>query len=129
MDFLGIGPLELVFIILIAIIIFGPNDIVKAGKTAGKYLRQLVKSPGWQTFQQASKEVRDLPTKLMREAGLDELEQEIGSIRDTAKIGVNGLEKKDISAWVTPPDLELSTKVNNVDETETTSTSEEKEQS
>jgi len=117
MDFLGIGPLELIFVILIAIIIFGPNDMIKAGKTAGKYLRRMVKSPGWQTFQQASKEMRGLPTKLMREAGMDELEKDINTIRDTTKlemddlskqVEVDGLSKKDISSWVTPPDSDSS---------------------
>jgi len=72
MDFLGIGPLELIFILLIALIIFGPNDIVRAGKTLGSFMRKVVRSDGWRAFQQASKGMRDLPTTLMREAGLDE---------------------------------------------------------
>lgn len=101
MDFLGIGPLELIFIILIAIIIFGPNDIIKASRTAGKYLRKLVQSDGWRTVQQASKEIRTLPNKLMREAGIEELEKDIGSIRDSTK--VEGFDRKDISSWITPP--------------------------
>ena len=117
MDFLGIGPLELIFVILIAIIIFGPNDMIKAGRTAGKYLRHLVKSPGWQTFQQASREMRNLPTKLMREAGMDELEKDINTIRDTTKgemdslsktAKIDGLSKNDISSWVTPPESQAS---------------------
>lgn len=108
MDILGIGPLELFFVILIALIIFGPQDMVKAGKTAGRYLRKLVKSPGWQTFQQASKEVRSIPTRLMREAGLEELENDIGEIKSTTTMVTDTLEQKDISAWVTPPDQESS---------------------
>ena len=53
-------------------------------------------------FQQASKEIRTLPNKLMREAGMDELEQDIGSIRDATK--VEGFDKKDIASWITPPE-------------------------
>ena len=64
MDFLGIGPLELFFILIIALIIFGPNDIVRAGKTIGSFLRKVVTSDGWRTFQQASKGMRDLPNTL-----------------------------------------------------------------
>jgi Sec-independent protein translocase protein TatA len=36
MDFLGVGPLELLFILLIALIVLGPNDMVKTGRTLGK---------------------------------------------------------------------------------------------
>jgi sec-independent protein translocase protein TatB len=133
MDFLGIGPLELIFVILIALIIFGPKDMIKAGKTAGKYLRRLVKSPGWQTFQQASKEMRNLPTKLMREAGMDELEKDINTIRDTTKVEmdglgksakIDGLGKNDISSWLTPPDPASSKTDEDSSSSETTSPSE-----
>jgi Sec-independent protein translocase protein TatA len=74
MDILGIGPLELFFIILIALIIFGPNDIVKAARTVGSFMRKVVTSDGYRAFQQASKGMKDLPTTLMREAGLEEEE-------------------------------------------------------
>lgn len=128
MDFLGIGPLELIFVLLIALIIFGPNDMVKAGKTAGKQLRKIVKSPTWHTLQQASKEMRGLPTKLIREAGIDELEQEINTIRDTTKVEVDGLSKKDISSWVTPVDKDAPQKDEEKPSSES-STTPEKEQS
>ncbi len=72
MDFLGIGPLELFFILLIALIIFGPNDIVKAGKSLGSFMRKVVTSDSWRAFQQARKGMSDLPTTLMREAGIEE---------------------------------------------------------
>ncbi len=122
MEFLGIGPLELIFVILIAIIIFGPSDIIKASRTAGKYLRKVVRSDGWHTVQQASKEIRTLPNKLMREAGVDELEQDIGSIRDTTKL--EGFDKKDISSWITPPDEDATPPEKSKDETTKTNTEE-----
>ena len=72
MNFLGIGPLELAFIVIIAIIIFGPQDLVKAGKNVGRFLRKVVTSPSWKVFQDTSKEIRDLPTRLIREAGIED---------------------------------------------------------
>jgi Sec-independent protein translocase protein TatA len=75
MEFLGIGPLELVFIILLAIIIFGPKEIVKTSKTVGKSLNKFVRSDTWRTINQTSRELKNLPTRLMRETGLDELEE------------------------------------------------------
>src|SRR4030067_2019059 len=72
MEIFGIGPLELIFIFLIALIVLGPTDMVKAGRTIGRFLRKLVMSPTWRSFQQASKDIRYLPNKLMRDAGLEE---------------------------------------------------------
>lgn len=80
MDILGIGPLELFFIIIIALIVLGPKDMVKAGRTIGRYLRMIVKSSGWQAVQQTSRELRKLPNRLMREAGLEEDLSDINNI-------------------------------------------------
>ena len=110
MDFLGIGPLELLFIFIIALIIFGPKDIVKAGQTAGKFLRKIVTSAGWQTVQQTSRELRNLPNRLVREAGLDELQDEVNQIKTIAtppdfKSEIQEEIKKidnGLSAWTSP---------------------------
>jgi len=72
MDILGIGPLELLFIVIIALIVFGPKDMVKAGRTIGRFLRQVITSPTWLAVQQTSKELRNLPNKLIRDAGIEE---------------------------------------------------------
>lgn len=71
MEILGIGMPELVFIIIIALLILGPKDMQKAGKTIGKFLRNIVTSDGWKIFQQTSRDLRNLPTRLMREANDD----------------------------------------------------------
>jgi sec-independent protein translocase protein TatB len=80
MEILGIGPSELIFIIIIAIIVLGPKDMQKAGRTLGRWLNQLKTSDGWKAFQATSRELRNLPNKLMREANLDELDKEIRDI-------------------------------------------------
>jgi Sec-independent protein translocase protein TatA len=75
MDILGIGPLEIAFILILVIIIFGPNDLVKTSKTIGRSLNKLVRSDTWKTINQTTQELKNLPNRLMREAGLDEMEQ------------------------------------------------------
>ncbi|MBC8331010.1 MAG: twin-arginine translocase TatA/TatE family subunit [Anaerolineae bacterium] len=100
---LGIGPLEIIFILIIALVIFGPSDLIEAGKSAGTFLRKIVKSPEWSTLRKASKEVRNLPNRLMREAGMDELENEIGSIKPPNVNFSKSAIDKEISAWVTQP--------------------------
>jgi len=85
MEILGIGGPELLFIIIIALIVLGPKDMQKAGKTIGRWLNNLVRSDGWQAFQQTSREIRSLPTKLMREANMEmmEAEKELRKALDT----------------------------------------------
>lgn len=82
MEILGIGASELLFILLIAIIVLGPKDMQKAGKTVGRWLNQFVRSDGWKALQRASKEIRSLPTSLMREANLEDLREMDREIRN-----------------------------------------------
>lgn len=79
MEIFGIGASELIFILLIAIIVLGPKDMQKAGRTIGRWLNQLVRSDGWKIFQRTSSELRNLPRNLMREANteLQEVDKEL----------------------------------------------------
>jgi len=111
MEFLGIGPLELLFIVLIALIVLGPKDMVKAGKTIGRALRAIVSSDTWRVVNQASREVRNLPNRLMRESGIDELQKQLPSQRELSQqLGIDELNKSvqpatsaDLSPWTTSP--------------------------
>ena len=71
MEILGISPQELIFVIIIALIVLGPKDMQKAGRTIGRWLNGLVRSDGWKAFQQTSRELRNLPNTLMREANME----------------------------------------------------------
>ncbi len=84
MEILGVGPSELIFIVVIALIVLGPKDMQKAGRTIGRWLNQLVRSDGWKAFQQTSREIRNIPTTLMREANMEmaEVEKELRKATD-----------------------------------------------
>src|SRR5690349_13507326 len=84
MEILGIGAPELVFILIIAIIVLGPRDMQKAGRTIGRWLNQLIRSDGWKVFQRTSSELRNLPRNLMREANMEmtEVEKEVRNAID-----------------------------------------------
>jgi Sec-independent protein translocase protein TatA len=102
MDFLGVGPLELIFIFILVLIIFGPNDIVRAGKSLGRFLRKVVTSDGWKAFQQTRKGMGDIPTMLMREAGLEEEDLRKLSGMDDFEDATKVIQNQ-ISPWTTPP--------------------------
>jgi sec-independent protein translocase protein TatB len=86
MEIFGIGSGELLFVIVLALIVLGPKDMQKAGRTIGRWLNALVRSDGWKAFQQTSREIRSLPTKLMREANLELMEVE-KDLRHTIQAG------------------------------------------
>ncbi len=105
MNFLGVGPLELAFIFIIVLLIFGPNDIVKAGKTLGNLIRQVVTSPTWKTIQKTSRDIRTLPNTLARQAGLDEIQKELSESTDLDRVKKTynlGAVDPDKDTWVTP---------------------------
>ena len=84
MEILGIGAPELIFILLIAIIVLGPKDMQKAGRTIGRWLNQFIRSDGWKVFQRTSAELRNLPRNLMREANMEmaEMDKELRNAID-----------------------------------------------
>lgn len=75
MDILGIGPLELLFILLIALIVVGPKDLARVGRTLGRTLNRIYRSDSWRVLNEASQTIRTLPNRLAREAALEELDQ------------------------------------------------------
>lgn len=81
MDILGIGLPEIFFIVILALILLGPKDMVKAGRTIGRVLRAFVMSPTWQALRTTGREIQQIPTKLMREAGMEALEAELKGIK------------------------------------------------
>jgi Sec-independent protein translocase protein TatA len=87
MELLGIGPLELVLVIVLAVVIFSPKDLAAGGRAVGRFLNKLYRSESYRAMRQVSQELQTLPSRLAREAQLEDLQQ---------------LEK-DIQAPILPP--------------------------
>ncbi|MEW6239238.1 MAG: hypothetical protein AB1564_00320 [Chloroflexota bacterium] len=94
MEILGIGPTELFFIFIIALILLGPKDMQKAGRTVGAWLNKIVSSEWWRVARETSRELSHLPNRLMREANLAEAE-----VRRTMSEAASASLKPDL-----PPD-------------------------
>jgi Sec-independent protein translocase protein TatA len=93
MDIFGIGPLEIIFILLIAMVVVGPRNMGKTGRMIGSFLNRLYRSENWKLFNEASRNLRNLPSRLAREAALDELDAVQKDIAETSKaISDTGLE-------------------------------------
>ena len=61
MEVLGVGPLEVLLIVLLAIVLFGPKDIARTARTAGRTLNRLYHSEGWRTLLRTSADSADAP--------------------------------------------------------------------
>ncbi len=96
MEIFGVGPSELLFIVLIAIIILGPKDMQKAGRSIGRFLNQLVRSDSWKVFQKTSDEIRNLPRNLMREANME--------VAEAQKALQETLDPRLLDPLATPPE-------------------------
>jgi sec-independent protein translocase protein TatB len=90
MQFLGIGPLEFLLIIVIAVIVLGPQGMVKAAREAGKLIRKIVRSPIWHEVMDTSREIQDIPRKIVREAGIEE---DLAELRRSTRGAVTELNR------------------------------------
>lgn len=105
MEFLGIGPLELLAILLLIFVVMGPGDMVRMAGTLGRALRTLRQSEFWRALQQASRELRSLPDSLARQAGMDEIQKISSDVQE--KLGESRAELQDLDrqflAWTRKP--------------------------
>ena len=123
MDILGIGPLELILILIIMLIALGPKDMAKMGRLAGETIRKVINHPTWRLISNTSRSIRNLPTTLAEEAGVEELKRELmegtksinevtrelnkmsrGNPPPPSSKGDGLADGMDISAWITAPE-------------------------
>lgn len=98
MKFFNLGVSEIIFIIVIALILFGPGNMIKTAKEAGTFIRKVTKSPYWKEVWATKREIDELPKMLRKEANLDEtikdLNKESASISSTLAASMSELIKE-----------------------------------
>lgn len=77
MEVFNIGALEVVFIVLLAFIVLGPQKAVEAAGDLGRWIRKVVKSPFWRNLVSTSQDIKDIPRKLMDDAEIQQTLEEI----------------------------------------------------
>lgn len=118
MEFLGIGPLELVTILLIIFLVMGPTDMVKTGAKLGRTLRQLRQSDIWRAMRDTTRELRNLPDTLARQADIDELKatgQELKKELDDTRREGEAINRQ-FTAWTRSPEPQSQKKTGNTAE-------------
>jgi Sec-independent protein translocase protein TatA len=79
MDILGIGMPEIILILLLVVIIFGPKDLETMGKKIGSAIFRFIKSDTYQDLRR----IGNLPREFLRQSGLDEARASINSAKIT----------------------------------------------
>jgi len=77
MKIFNVGALEILFIILIALIVLGPKNAVKALGDLGTWLKKIKESQIWQDLLNTSREIQELPKKMMDETEIKKTLEEI----------------------------------------------------
>lgn len=98
MNIFGIGPLEIIFVLILGILVLGPEGMIEAGGKLGKFLRSIIKSTWWQNVRRGISEIQYLPQRLMREAELEELKE----LRDLTQNKIPSIGGDDLlgsSSW------------------------------
>ena len=132
MEFLGIGPLEVLLVLIIALIVLGPDEMVKAGATVGKFIRNFRRSETWLGFQRMSRSLKTLPEELARQSGLEEIRKEIDEGTKVNSFETSTKEEKtehELKAWTQPSsDLEVNIDFGDIKSKETKSSAPEIDQ-
>ena len=77
MQIFNVGVLEILFILILAFVVLGPRKTIKTARDVGVWVRNLAKSPIWRDIVSASSEIRDLPRKLMDDAEVQKMVEEL----------------------------------------------------
>jgi Sec-independent protein translocase protein TatA len=102
MEILNIGPLELLLILVLAVLMFGPQDIVNFAHKAGRWIYNLRKSELWQEIVGTTKQIQEIPQQIMKEAELEETMKEINAL-NRSMLNSDPLQKAHDSAISDPP--------------------------
>ncbi len=90
MEIFNVGIPELLLILTLMLILLGPEGMVSTARGVAKSVRKFLHSPLWADMMKTQREIRDIPTRLVREAGYDEFRAQY----DNVKTEINQVKKE-----------------------------------
>jgi len=88
MNIFNLGLPELILIFILAVIVFGPRNMVKTARDMGRWIRNVTRSPFWRDVWATRRQLDELPKVLAREAQIDETLQELNREATRASLSV-----------------------------------------
>lgn len=77
MDLLGVGPLELLFFVVLLLALFDPKDLGQGARQLGMWINRLTRTEAFRTVQAMRDEIANLPQQLANEAHLADIQREL----------------------------------------------------
>ena len=115
MEILGIGPVEFIFFVIILLLVLGPAELGTLGRKIGEFIRKVRTSETWILLANLARTIRNLPTALADEVGVEDLFEDVvpGRSRRTIAPPRSGgagpgrssgppVQADAYSAWTTP---------------------------
>jgi sec-independent protein translocase protein TatB len=106
MEFLGVGPVELLVIIILGLIVVGPERLPEMARSAGRFFGRLIawqqQSPEFQTIQQVRQEIQNEITGLRNEisqtqqqvvSNVQALQQSVPSLKEELAEATNEISQ------------------------------------
>ncbi len=102
MNILGVGPLELFAIFIIAILVIGPNDLVKTARKVGQFIRKGQQSDLWQAIQGSRKAISRFSDEIISDSDLEEIKDELAELNSLRDRNKQTIEKQFSSSLNSP---------------------------
>jgi len=87
-EILNIGIPEILLILTLTLILLGPEGMASSARTLAKTWRKFIHSPLWKDIVSTQREIKEIPTRLVREAGYDEINSTVQQMRRDASEAV-----------------------------------------
>ena len=80
MNILNIGIPELLLLLVLALLVLGPEKLKRVLSDLARKLNRLVRSDQWRTVSGVYRDIREYPAKIMKEAQIDEIQKELDAL-------------------------------------------------
>lgn len=77
MEIFNVGILEFLFLLLLAFLILGPKKTIETAGDIGRWFKEFVKSPIWKDIVRTSRDLKEMPRKLMDDVEIQKTIDEI----------------------------------------------------
>lgn len=88
MNVLGVGLMEILLILILGLLVLGPQGMIKAAKLAGKYLHKLYQSEFWKLAQGSRTAVEKYTRELQLTGEMEKIRAELSELDPAEKQGL-----------------------------------------
>lgn len=80
MNFLNIGVPEILLLLVLALLVLGPEKLKQTLTELARKLNRLVRSDQWRTVSGVYRDIRQYPAKILKDAQLEEVQKQLDEL-------------------------------------------------